>query len=434
MKRGRGPSPFDDRHAQPPPYGKRERYASPPREREREREKYERREYSPPRDEGPRFARENNYRPAVRDRTRSPVRRSEHVSHMGSPVSSRRSSPHIHPTRVVMAGSGTHSPAMRHHRPVPAQQSPPVYRDRSPPPRRGYISPVPMSPPEETLAYRQRSPPRRRESPPPPERKDFRNGSTPNTWSKDQISAPQGPAYHNGEYRGPPSGPSRGHYNGPHPRDSPSGPPAAPISMSAHNRPSSASLLSAPTRPRGGPSFGRDGRDGRGDGPYGGPPPRRGPPQHSPYHGPPPRHQGYDHGPAHGPPHGHRNDPPPHHSSRPPPFEHRPPFRTNNSSSTTYPRTQRFPTHLSGMPSVVPGGKAAPSGMDPTAEKRLQQLEEDKKRLLDAIEEKQKAKRAGLREWERAERESTRDGLKSELAEEALERMQGEGAGSANAF
>ncbi len=86
------------------------------------------------------------------------------------------------------------------------------------------------------------------------------------------------------------------------------------------------------------------------------------------------------------------------------------------------------------MPSVVPGGKAAPSGMDPTAEKRLQQLEEDKKRLLDAIEEKQKAKRAGLREWERAERESTRDGLKSELAEEALERMQGEGAGSANAF
>lgn len=72
--------------------------------------------------------------------------------------------------------------------------------------------------------------------------------------------------------------------------------------------------------------------------------------------------------------------------------------------------------------------------MDPIAEKRLQQLEEDKKRLLEAIEEKQKAKRAGLRDWERAERESARDGLKSELAEEALERMQGEGAGVANAF
>lgn len=82
----------------------------------------------------------------------------------------------------------------------------------------------------------------------------------------------------------------------------------------------------------------------------------------------------------------------------------------------------------------MPGGKAGPSGIDPAAEKRLQQLEEDKKRLLEAIEEKQKAKRAGLRDWERAERESARDGLKSELAEEALERMQGEGPGVANAF
>lgn len=82
----------------------------------------------------------------------------------------------------------------------------------------------------------------------------------------------------------------------------------------------------------------------------------------------------------------------------------------------------------------MPGGKVAPSGMDPAAEKRLQQLEDDKKRLLEAIEEKQKAKRAGLRDWDRAERESARDGLKSELAEEALERMQGDGVGSANAF
>jgi hypothetical protein len=427
VKRGREPSPYDDRQAQPAQYGKRERYASPPREREREREreKFERRGYSPPRGEGQRFSREHNYRPTARDRTRSPVRRSEHVSRMGSPVSSHRSSPHLHPDRAVMSGSGPHSPGIRHPRSVPTQQSP-VHRDRSPP-RWGYISPVPMSPPEETLPYRQRSPPRRRESPPPLERNEFRNGSTPNTWSKDQMAAHQGLAYHNGDSRGPPSGPSRGHHNGSYPRDSPSGPPAAPISMSAHNRPSGASLLSAPTRPRAGPTFGRD---GRGDSPYNGPPPRRGHPQQSPFHGPPSRQQNYDHGP----PHGHRNEPPPHHSSRPPPFEHRPPFRTNNSSSTTYPRTQRFSTHLSGIPSIVPGGKLAPSVMDPTAEKRLQQLEEDKKRLLEAIEEKQKGKRAGLRDWERAERESTRDGLKSELAEEALEKMQGDGVGSANAF
>lgn len=53
---------------------------------------------------------------------------------------------------------------------------------------------------------------------------------------------------------------------------------------------------------------------------------------------------------------------------------------------------------------------------------------------MEAIEEKQKAKREGLREWERTERERTREGLKSELAEGALERMQGEGSTSGAAF
>ena len=196
--------------------------------------------------------------------------------------------------------------------------------------------------------------------------------------------------------------------------------------MSAHNRPSSANLLTAPTRPRGGQPFGRESTY---EGPYGAPPPRRGHHQQSPYHGPPPRHQNHDQGP----PHKSRGGPPPHHSGGPP-FEARPPFRPNNSSSTTYPRTQRFLTPLASVPAIVAGGRAAPSGMDPATEKRLLQLEEDKKRLLEAIDEKQKAKRAGLRDWERAERESARDGLKSELAEEALERMQGEGGGSGTAF
>ena len=76
----------------------------------------------------------------------------------------------------------------------------------------------------------------------------------------------------------------------------------------------------------------------------------------------------------------------------------------------------------------MPGGKLAPSGMDPAAEKRLAQLEEDKKKLLEAIEEKQKAKRQGLREWDKTERESKREGLKSELAEGHLDRMTGEGS------
>lgn len=82
------------------------------------------------------------------------------------------------------------------------------------------------------------------------------------------------------------------------------------------------------------------------------------------------------------------------------------------------------------MPTIVPGGKSAPSAADPNTEKKLQQLEEEKKKLEEAIAERQRAKRAGLRDWETKERESKRDGLRSELAEQGLEKMgMGEGVG-----
>ena len=81
------------------------------------------------------------------------------------------------------------------------------------------------------------------------------------------------------------------------------------------------------------------------------------------------------------------------------------------------------------MPSIVPDGKAAPSALDSSAERRLQQLEEDKKKLEDMIAEKQRIKRQGLRDWETKERESARDGLRSELAEQSLENM---GMGESN--
>ncbi len=89
---------------------------------------------------------------------------------------------------------------------------------------------------------------------------------------------------------------------------------------------------------------------------------------------------------------------------------------------------------MASVPAIVPGGKLLPSGLDAVSERRLAQLEEDKKRLLDQIEEKQKAKRAGLRDWERLERESAREGLKSELAEGHLDRMTGEGGSGSAAF
>lgn len=424
-KRAREISPVDDRRPLSPPFVKRvERFASP------QREGFERRAYSPPRDNGPRF-RESNYRPTQRERTRSPTRRADHISRMESPMSSHRSSPQIHPDRMAIAGSGNHSPNIRNSRVQHVPQSP-AYRERSPM-RRGYSPPIPMSPPRESVAYRQRSPPplRRHNSPPPRDRNEFRNGNgpPPNGWSNTHVDA-AGSNYHNGDSRGPPSGQGTGHYNGSYARDSPSGPPSAPISMSAHNRPSSASLLSAPTRPRGGNSFGRESTR---DGPYGAPPSRRGghPPQS--YHGPP-RHHNYDReGPPQGPRGGQPNSAGPSFESRTS-YESRPAFRPNNSSSTTYPRTQRFTPHLSGVPTIVPGGKAAPSGHDPEREKRIAQLENDSKRLMEVIAEKQKAKREGSRDWERSERERMREGLKSELAEEALERMQGETSTTGAAF
>ena len=86
------------------------------------------------------------------------------------------------------------------------------------------------------------------------------------------------------------------------------------------------------------------------------------------------------------------------------------------------------------MPAIKDGGEALPSAMDPAAKKRLAELEEGRKKLLEQIEEKQKEKRKELREWGSRERESRRDGLRSELAEEALDAMSGEGVGTGTAF
>ncbi|KAL9134913.1 MAG: hypothetical protein Q9175_003900 [Cornicularia normoerica] len=384
------------------------------------RERYERRNFSPLRNSRPKFPNESNHRHT--ERSSSPVRRSEHASRIASPISSHRSSPHIHPDRLASIGSGPHSPAFRgSHAPPAARGS--GYLDRSPS-RRGY-SPVPNSPPREAVPYRARSPP-------PRDRDDYRNGNTPTTWSGARMATPQSSGYRNGDSRPPPSGP--GGYRDSYARESLSGPPpSAPISMSAHNRPASASVLSAPTRPRGGPYF--TGRDSR-DRPYSGPQPHRGgrlPPQTN-YHTQPPqqyesRPPPSDHIP-HGPRAHHRPSTPFESSYRAPP-----PFRSNNSSSTTYPRTQRFNTnHLASVPAIIQGGEALPSALDPATRKRLAELEEQKKKLQDQIDEKQREKRRGLREWDSKERESRRDGLRSELAEEALEAMSGEGAGTGTAF
>src|SRR5207248_156531 len=105
-----------------------------------------------------------------------------------------------------------------------------------------------------------------------------------------------------------------------------------------------------------------------------------------------------------------------------------------NSTSRTYPLTQRFSHHLSSMPTIVPGGKLLPSGMDKSVADRLSKLQIEREKLEKELEEKQAKKRAGLREWERLERESAREGLKNELAEKQGRVMAGEGDSGGAAF
>ncbi|KAL1619123.1 hypothetical protein SLS56_010257 [Neofusicoccum ribis] len=241
----------------------------------------------------------------------------------------------------------------------------------------------------------------------------------------------------------------------------PSG-PASNIPMSAHTRPGNP-LLSAPSRPRGGGRGGFGGGPGRDFQPYespgGAPPlgPRRGSGAWGPRGGGP--------GPAGygGPPSGPRGGPPA--------------FRgSSNSTSTTYPRTQRFnnvaaipptgpaaaaaainpgaptgppiPTgpagtaslnvtnlavaqHLADLPTIVPGGIRQKDIVDTS---RLQKLEDESRRLREAIAEKEAAGRRGKREWERLEREGETMALRAELADEHLRSLNGEGELGGAAF
>ncbi len=190
--------------------------------------------------------------------------------------------------------------------------------------------------------------------------------------------------------------------------------------------------MDAPTRPRDvprgpyrdgpyegardGPPPGRGfGRGGRGSH-HSGPPPHRGG-RH--FDGPPARQSSYD---SYGPPAGPRNG---HGAEARPAHDAPPPFKPNNSSSTTYPRTQRFNTHLDDLPKLVEGGRKAPSSTEPGTASRLAALEAEQKKLLEIIDEKQRLKRQGLREWERAEQETSNAVLRSELAEAHLEKLAG---------
>ncbi|KAI9782212.1 MAG: hypothetical protein M1839_005326 [Geoglossum umbratile] len=246
--------------------------------------------------------------------------------------------------------------------------------------------------------------------------------------------------------RAPPTGPSR-NFSSPALISPPSGPSSTPISMSAHNRIGSQSVLSAPTHPRGTPSSGPQGQR---TGSFSGPPPsgpRRGPPplitRDSPRVSsatptPTASSPGTNSGQNPGIPTGPRAPPPssrtphihPHSSSGFRPGHH-------NSTSTTYPRTQRFNPHLSGLPTIAHGGKLFPAhsgGGDPAIAERLTKLQQEQQKIERELAEKLDKKRKSVRQWEKLDRESAREGLKGELAEKQVRMMAGEGGLGGAAF
>ncbi|EHY54282.1 hypothetical protein HRR83_008140 [Exophiala dermatitidis] len=482
---------------------KRERRFSPDRERPRSPL---RRDFAPQRDRE--YGRGGPGGESYRPRSRTPPRRGRPGddwrrsplspprglnSGAASNTTSRRSSPPIHPDRMSLTGSlPSRSPAYpaRGGRGDYDRADSASYRGRSPPP--------PTAPSGPADSY-ERSRARDVSGP----RDDVRmNGDT----TSQPIQPPSGPSSYrnmnggsNTTYdRPPPSGPSRGGGFG-H-ASPPTGPASSTMSMSAHNRGGGgAGTLNAPTRPRGAPA-------GPGSGRYDGPPSRdfTSPPMRGgrggglAYRGPAPygpRGGGYGGGRSDfssggggrgggqaeygrgggfgrgggttgGPVGG--GDMSSTSSSPPPPggpSSQSYPFRGggHGSSSTTYPRTQRFNSrdyshastgvsnnntnginsnntgagvgpgattatnpiqhHLTTTEKIVPGGRLLPSGLPPDQEKRIKMLEAEAERMRVEIAEKQRIKREVLVEWEARERESERETLRSELAEAHLQQL-----------
>lgn len=344
-----------------------------------------------------------------------------------SVASSRRSSPPVHPSRLGLL----------------PEERPPAER----------FSPRPRSPFRPRSIERERSPPPPRRDPPVPirEREPFPNGSP----ATPAPAPPTGPRNGDAPFaRAPPTGPaSTTPRNFAYPAMSPPSGPASNVPMSAHARPGNP-ILSAPSRPRGG---------GRGG--FGGGPPRDFQPYDNTGAAPPlgPRRGSANWGPRGGgvyggPPSGPRGG--------------APPFRGSaNSTSTTYPRTQRFnnptpptgpaaaavaptiggpaiPTgpagtaslntsnsavaaHLSDLPTIVPGGIRQKDLFDNS---RLMKLEDEARKLREQIAEKEALGRRGKREWERLEREAETFSLRGDLADEHLRSLNGEGELGGAAF
>ena len=314
-----------------------------------------------------------------------------------------------------MAGSTRGSPR-------PPQPRVDRYDDRRGAPFRPRSPGRPRSPVSATPSRRSSPPPRQRT---PPRDNRQNHALRDPDYGHDDRAPPTGPT--SGSYygeRAPPTGPSSNRY-APLAESSSGGPPAAPLSMSAHNMPGSAA---PPTYPRGG-FRGRTGPPVSGGRDY---PPRDYPPRGgyaapfgrggTPYDRPPTR-DGFN--------------PRASYDSRaaPPAFRPResvdgssgsnapPMFRSSNSTSTTYPRTQRFNTQLGDVAQIKSGGQRAPPLVD---QSKADKLEEEAARLRKMIDDKQQKKRVALKDWEKLEGDVKIAALRSDLADEHLRALSGE--------
>ena len=480
LKRGREPSPVDSRDRRTPPPAKRERLESP-------RGRYQ--DYPPSRPESPPRRRYSpdpqERRPSprginreYRPRSRTPPPRSERVDPRAVDDWRRQRSPS--PTRYSRQDYlAADENGGRDSNTTSRRSSPPVHPSRMQQVDDRSGRPTPRDPYDSREPYRARSPEPRRPASPLPRERDY-SEDRGYASTDDRIPPPREP-YRADDVptpRAPPTGPAG--YRAPSSTMAPpTGPSAATVSISAHARaapvPPSGPRAAGPPRGDFGPPRGRGGFRGDfggGRGGFGGPPFRGGrggpAPSYAGRGGPPTgpsfgrsdsfdREAEYSNGPPTGPssagagppsgPRGSFSQA----SAAPPPFR-----QSNNSTATTYPRTQRFgaggqpipdaspisdtPTGprasradrphpaIADLPKPIEGGQKAESLVDRT---KLDKLQDEAEKLRKAIEEKEARKRKGLREWERLGRETEAAGFRSQLAEEALRNASGEAEAAA---
>ncbi|PSR82341.1 hypothetical protein BD289DRAFT_336002, partial [Coniella lustricola] len=92
---------------------------------------------------------------------------------------------------------------------------------------------------------------------------------------------------------------------------------------------------------------------------------------------------------------------------------------------------------IASMPPIIPGGKLDPAstplatGVTKELEAHHRRLKEDEERIRNDLKVKNERVRVALRNWDRLQREAEGFKLKSDLSDQSLRTIAGEGAGGA---